>query len=250
MRIFYVDDSGQRKKLSNDRYFILGGFGIDGREVPKLKKLQQELFATVQGMGAPGDELKFSSIGHNKHSLAIPNPFAREKIPLTERIQMIQNALDELGKIPSIEAIVAVVDKKYAFGAEPLEHAFRILMERIQISCEEKDKSTLIFSDEEQSAKKQFRELHDKNASQYVVYKNIVETISFVPSNLSAGIQFADLVAGSTSRMLNFGDQKYFEKLIPYLRTGANQKWRTFGLALFPSKPPNWNDFNSNLQGF
>ena len=206
MRIFYINDSSPRKKKSGERYFVLGGFGIDGDQVHKLKKLQQELFASVIGLGAKGDELKFSSIGKHKHTLALPNPFAREQIPMSDRILLIQNALDKLGKIPSVEAIVAVVDKKHAFGAEPIEHAFRVLMERIQGSSSERSRHTLIFSDEERTAKEHLRSLHETNASQYVTFVNIIETISFVPSHLSPGVQFADLVAGSTSRMLNFGD--------------------------------------------
>lgn len=249
MRIFYADDSGQRKKLSSDRYFVFGGFGIDGSQVHRLKLLQQEVFASVPGMGAPGDELKFSSVGQQKHSLRFPNPFAREGVALPDRINMIQTALIELGNIPSVEAISVVIDKKHAFGATPLEHAFRVLMERIQISASEKSKNTLILCDED-SAQNQLREIHSENASQYLKYENIVETISFVPSHLSPGVQFADLIAGSVGRMLNHGDQKYFEKVIPYLRAGPGQKWRKYGLALFPSKPEHWSDFNTHLQGF
>jgi len=247
MRIFFVDDSGQRGKGGSDRYFVFGGFGIDGSQLHRLKDLQQEIFGMAPGMGERGDELKFSLIGQHKHSVKIWNPFAREGVEISTRISMIQHAIEELGNIPSVEAIIAVVDKHNASGSSPIEHAFRVLLERIEMSSAKFKQNTLIFCDEEQSVKGQLRKIHSENASTYIRFESIVETISFVPSNLSCGVQFADLIAGATSRMLNHQDQKYFEKLIPYIRKNAEGKWRTFGLALFPSKPDTWNEFNKNI---
>ena len=63
--------------------------------------------------------------------------------------------------------------------------------------------------------------------------QNLVEGLFIHPSNLSVGIQLADMVAGAVWRKYERGDNKYYEMLKPSLRKDP-QKQAGFGVVKFP----------------
>lgn len=232
-----MDDAGNRRDSRSEQYFALGGFSINADEVHLLKELQQRMWATNPDLGQRGDEIKFAHVGSNFDRRKSPNPLVRVGMDMNARRGFVIEALESLGKIPSIEAIVAVVDKKLAYGPKPYEHAMTCLTERLVHSLSEKSERGMFICDEEQRAQKDMREVLDSGGSWYVQFASIVETILFVPSVWSPGVQFADLVAGSVARAMNYGDTKYMKKIEPYLRkqTGT-QRWQGFGIVVFPNK--------------
>ncbi len=66
-------------------------------------------------------------------------------------------------------------------------------------------------------------------------FGNLVDTISFMPSEESVGVQVADLIAGSFSRYLNSQDPGYVRILWPALRSSAIGQVNGYGVKVFPS---------------
>ncbi|MBD4583766.1 DUF3800 domain-containing protein, partial [Xanthomonas citri pv. citri] len=66
----------------------------------------------------------------------------------------------------------------------------------------------LVLMDEEQADDKALREVM-RNGSEFLKYDRILDTIAFIPSEESIGIQVADLAAGAISRYFNSNDPGY-----------------------------------------
>lgn len=236
MRLFFLDDAGNSSPKSPDRYFGFGGFSIDAAELPELRRLQVKAWTEHPDLGELGDELKFAHVGIDKSRANAINPLHRIGWDRPRRRAFVLQNLENLGTLNTVEAIVSIVDKKYAFGADNKEHAIRVLLERIQLSAKGADEQYLVICDEEQVHQKLIRSVLHSQASWYLDYENVQETIMFAPSILSPGIQFADLVAGAAVRMLNYGDVGYFLKTIPFLRKSPwnSTQWKRYGFAVFP----------------
>lgn len=249
MRLFFLDDAGNPSNRLEERYFGFGGFSIDSSELGSLKQLQKLAWASHPELGLPGDELKFSHVGGTKKKLLASNPLHRIGWEIPQRRTFVLEVLESLSNLKSIEVIVSIVDKRRAFGAVSKEHAMRTLLERIQFSAAEKNEQYLIICDEEQQHQDLLRNVLHSQASHYVDYDNIQETILFAPSILSPGIQFADLLIGSAIRMFNYGDTGYFSKTVPYLRRNPKRpaQWQRFGLTIFPEAA--WGDLKEETGG-
>lgn len=67
-------------------------------------------------------------------------------------------------------------------------------------------------------------------------YANLIEGLFLHPSNLSVGIQLADMVAGAVWRKFERQDQKYYDLLLPSLRKGPNGNEAGYGVVRFPTQ--------------
>ncbi len=70
-----------------------------------------------------------------------------------------------------------------------------------------------------------------RNTSQY---SNFIESLFFVPSHMSVGIQLVDMVAGAIWRAQAHDDHTWFNRIRPSFRTSAQGKIDGFGIARFP----------------
>lgn len=249
MRLFFLDDAGNSNVKSNDRYFGFGGFSIGATELPNLRNIHVQAWTEHEDFGEPGDELKFSHVGADRNKRGKPNPLHRVGWNRERRREFVMQNLENLGNLDSVEGIISIVDKKYAFGADNKEHAIRVLLERIQLSANKSGEEYLVFCDEEHEHHKVIRSVLHSQASLYLDFKNIQETIMFASSIYSPGIQLADLVIGASVRMLNYRDVGYFLKTIPFLRKSPwdSNEWKRYGFAVFPSSA--WNDLKDEAGG-
>jgi len=62
----------------------------------------------------------------------------------------------------------------------------------------------------------------------------LVETVFFVPSELSIGIQLADMVAGCVFRMLEKKDHRFFDKIKNSIRCSPKGIFKGYGLVKVP----------------
>jgi hypothetical protein len=69
-------------------------------------------------------------------------------------------------------------------------------------------------------------------------YDLLVEGLFLEPSNLSVGIQFADLVAGSIWRKFERNDTRWYDLVEPAIRRGPAGTVDGYGLVIFPKY--NW----------
>jgi len=238
MRVFYFDDSGQKTGYTIDRYLCVAGFSVAASEVPLLARYQREMWLMHEGLGAQGDELKFAHVGKPTDTQKKPNPLVR--VGLTEfedRRGFVLASLHKLVQIPSLEIIAAVVDKKKAYGLPPMHHALTVLFERVEKSLADKKTHGLMFCDEENKNETELRQLLEVGSTAYVTFENIQETIAFVPSVSSPGIQWADLVTGSIHRAANKGDSAYLDILLPHVRRDGWGRWLGAGIKMYPTSP-------------
>jgi hypothetical protein len=249
MKLFFLDDSGNPSIKSKNRYFAFGGFSINADEINSLRSFLAQRWGAHPDLGHKSDELKLSFIGNQSTKALAKNPLHRIGLTTLEQRNFVLETLVGLTQFKTLEVIVSVVDKNYAFGMDNKEHGFRTLLERIQKASEDKNEDFLLICDEEQQHNKIMREVLHEQKSLYLNFTRIQETILFAPSVLSPGIQFADLIVGSVTRMLNHQDMGYFEVIVPLLRRAPwnNANWQGYGLALFPSQA--WHDLKSEAGG-
>jgi hypothetical protein len=69
-------------------------------------------------------------------------------------------------------------------------------------------------------------------------YENLIEGIFLQPSNMSIGIQLADMVAGAVWRNFERNDERWFNLLKPSFRCSRDGLIDGYGLVKFPKA--NW----------
>jgi hypothetical protein len=66
-------------------------------------------------------------------------------------------------------------------------------------------------------------------------YDNLIEGLFLHPSNLSVGIQLADMVAGAVWRKFERKDDKYYKMLEPSLRASPRGAVEVYGVVKYPT---------------
>lgn len=235
MRVYYFDDSGDRGKDPNAPYLVVGGFGIDADKLPKLKA---EVARVAGKFGFPlshPSELKFNQVGRKKDDKPNkPHWMIRAGISdMLERRAFVYAVLRAALRIESVKVLAVAVDQGKTYGSlKPIELAMDPLFERIQMDAMEHQTIALVMMDEEQADDKALRHA-TRAGSAHVLYTNIMDTISFMPSEESPGIQVADLVAGSIGRYLNYGDPGYLRVFWHKVRSVNGVRDR-YGIKVYP----------------
>lgn len=65
---------------------------------------------------------------------------------------------------------------------------------------------------------------------------NIVETVFFVPSEKSMGIQLVDMVAGSIFRLVSARDDNFYRHIKPIVRRNPVGNVKGFGIIIVPKE--------------
>lgn len=86
---------------------------------------------------------------------------------------------------------------------------------------------------------KRLRSYHERllhsNGAGIIDYKNLIEGLFIHPSNLSIGIQLADMVAGAVWRKYERDDDRFYEMLKPSLRKDRQGREAGYGIVKFPT---------------
>lgn len=256
MRVYYFDDSGNRANDSRNPYLVIGGFGIDADQVPTLRRNVQ-MAALAYGFPTRHPyELKFNQVGRGRDNQ--PNkPHWMIRAGLEDRAvrrAFIYSVLRVALKTPTVSVLSVAVDQRHTYGTKKaIEHAMDPLFERIQMDSSEREAHSLVIMDEEQADDKALRTAI-RAGSRHVNYSNILDSISFMPSEESAGVQVADLIAGSVSRYLNSGDPGYIRTFWKYIRNSNGVRDR-YGIKIYPrgtceTPEPHelpWSDFERRI---
>lgn len=211
MRLFYFDDSGSRVPGKGKPFFVLAGFGIDSDYLPQLRctVIQQ---AKLYGMelGYPV-ELKFHHVAtHRDNKPTKPQWMLRAGLTeMHQRRALVYSCLRAALSIPTAEALCVGVNKdRLSSDESAISMAVTLVLERVQMNCRKHQTSGLVLMDEERKEDKALRESL-RDGSPFFPYDLIADTIAFMPSEESTGVQIADLVAGGFSRHVNYGDPGY-----------------------------------------
>jgi Protein of unknown function (DUF3800) len=73
------------------------------------------------------------------------------------------------------------------------------------------------------------------SASEFISrYDNLVESLFVQPSNMSVGVQLADIVAGAVWRKFEKNDSRWFDMLTPAFRKSPSGRIDGYGLVRYP----------------
>lgn len=236
MRILFVDDSGNRRSNPAEPYFCLGGFSVHAAHVKQLARRLDAIKRTERLEAMPADELKFNQIGRDHDTARKPNPLVRMGMDREDRIAFGLRLLASLTKVPTVKVFAVGVDRRQLQpGESALQWAFLLLTERFEFSLNnEEPRVGMIICDTEDRQDEMMRQAIYSGTT-WTKLPNIAETVMFVPSHHSPGIQFADFVVGSAARWWNFRDSKYLAVLRPVFDTRPGGEWKGCGIKSFRS---------------
>jgi len=236
VRVLFVDDSGNRHNSEREPYFCLGAFSVGDEH---LKQVGHRLAAIKKQWrleAMPLDEIKFNQIGRDHDTKKRPNPLVRVGWDRPARIEFGHAMLRSLAAVPGVKVFMVGIDRRQLGPYEgAMDWAFRLLLERFEFSLNnERPRVGLVICDQEDVQDEAMRRAIYAG-SEWTDLPNIAETVMFVPSHHSPGIQFADFVAGSAGRWWNYRDEKYVANLTSVLQTTSKGSWRGAGMKSFRS---------------
>lgn len=234
MRVLFVDDSGHRRANPKSPYFCMGGFSVDGAHLKQLGHRLGALKRKWKLEPMPADEIKFNQIGRDHDTRRKPNPLVRLGYDLEARVAFGQDVLTTLTRVPGVKTFAVGVDRRQLRrGESAIEWAFLLLGERFEFSLNnEAERVGLIICDTEDVQDEMMRQAIYSGTA-WTKLPNIAETVMFVPSHHSPGVQFADFVVGGASRWWNYRDDKYLATIKPTFYTDGAGKWRGCGIKSF-----------------
>lgn len=235
MRVFFVDDSGQRKPVQGQKpWFCFGAISVDASHVSELGHRLARLKKSWGLEPLPGDEIKFNQIGRAHDTRRKPNPLVRLGYDQDERTQFGLDALKTLSKVKSLKVFGVGVDvETLRRGEVGADWAWKLLTERFEYSMnDETNKCALAICDQEDADDEAMRQAL-LYGTEFTKLPSFPEPVMFVPSHLSPGVQFADLVAGAFGRWWNHRDDKYLQVLEPAIHRDAQGCWQAAGIKSF-----------------
>lgn len=260
MRLYYFDDSGSRKwDDDEEKYFVMGGIGIDAVQVPRLQTAVREA-ATLYGLplGYPS-ELKFQHVGKSSSKPGDENWMIEAGLnDLKRRRALLFTVLRSVFLVPSTTAIAVAVDKKlYGAQVSPIKSAVQPLIERVDYECQSRQEYALVALDIEKEQDGELRTLI-RHGSPFKQFHRLLDTIMFMPSEETLGVQVADLVAGSVARYLNRGDPGGVRHVWPYFYRNGMGTPNRYGFKIMPfgdvTPPPRqkipWPEFDRKVHEY
>ncbi len=247
MYIVFIDESGQpggydeeNKKLIQGatKYFVLSGFMIDGNE---LINIQQKLNQIKIKYNLSIDtEAKWNS-SYSALKMTLEE-YKNYKIEVCEIIAEYKN---------SVVGIVMDKEKCYKEKKGIKDHndlyaySLNLLMERFCMEITNKhgrntDVPVILFTD---SRKNDNNNKLDKElqiayrrakqiGTKYIGFPNFSESIVFVDSKYSSGVQLADFCAGVIFKKFENNNSEFLKILLPAIRT-HNEKIDGVGIKRF-----------------
>lgn len=175
-------------------------------------------------------------------------------LPQDTRDQIRTEVYAILARERSVKSIAAICSIVAAYNMPSVNDqqgvynlTFKVLTERFQYYLQDlskemgRDEYGLIICDHRGgSDDKRLRAHHQmlvhSTAAFTSSYPNLVESLLLQPSNLSIGVQFADMIAGAVWRKFERGDDKWFALIEPTLRRSGTGKVDGYGLIKVPKQ--------------
>ncbi|OFT82147.1 DUF3800 domain-containing protein [Corynebacterium sp. HMSC29G08] len=240
-------------------FLVLGGFGIDSEYVPQLAAKVSEV-ARLYGFNLEyPNELKFQHVATQKDSERKPQWMIRAGLEtLVARRALVYSCLRAAASVPTVEVLcVGVNVGRLEETQNPIQQVVTPLLERIELNCKKHNTHGLVMMDEERKDDKLLRETL-RDGSPFFKYESLPDTIAFMPSQESAGIQIADLIAGGFQRYVNASDPGYLRTFLksvdgfPENVVGKGLKLldRADRLLLPERRTVNWSEFDRAIHTY
>lgn len=211
---------------NTSKYFVLSGFMIDADEILCIEETLKDI-KIKYGLN-PYHEIKWNT----KYK-----EIAMEYV----QIMNMKKEIMEIVKDYKDSIVGIIMDKEYCYKNKAFvkDHndlyalALHLLMERFCMQVAKNkafQKPVMLFADSRRNDKNnrldnnlQISYLRAKNmGTHFVKFPNFCDSLIFVDSNYSAGVQIADFCAGAIFRKYENSDNTFFEILKPSIRKHNN----------------------------
>ncbi len=246
MQMFFIDESGTPPQSvpCRDRYFVIGGLVIPDGVWHKLRGL-------VQGMKIRrhlDGELKwryFSPANSDQtNPMRVLNQEKRNEIR-TELYSIICSvkSIKAMACVASIEASFALPscgcsEDLYHYTYKPLSERFQYYLQDLTRIVGRTETGIIIADHRGTRADNRLRTAHEqllrRRGNFGSNYDNLIESLFFQPSDLSLGVQLADMVAGAVWRKFEKGDDTFYRQVEPAIRKSPSGAVDGFGVMKFP----------------
>jgi Protein of unknown function (DUF3800) len=246
MHILFVDESGTPPNPSShkSKYFVIAGTIIPEQVWHRIRDALLGLKARRKIRG----EFKWRYFSPDNDD--VRNPM--RKCSQEERNDIRTEICKIICSEKSIKclACVACIESAYAFSSvdnrdDLYAGTYKPVSERFQYYLQDlsrivgRDEFGIIVADHRGiNDDQRFRGHHEKllhSSSEFTSnYKNLIESLFVHPSDLSVGIQLADLVAGAVWRKFEKNDDRWFQLLEPAFRCSTSGKVEGYGLVKYP----------------
>jgi hypothetical protein len=244
--MFFLDESGTPPQGTpcRDRYFVIGGLVIPDGAWHKLHALVHGMKVRRQING----ELKWRYFAACNHDAANPMRLLSQ----TQRNEIRTEIYQIICSIKSIKAIACVAcidaafampsvqcsDDLYHFTYKPLSERFQYHLQDISRTVGRTETGIIVADQRGAKADKGFRSAHERLLRRRTDfssnYENLIESLFFQPSDLSLGVQLADMVAGTIWRKFEKNDEVCYRQLEPAMRCSAKGVIDGYGIVKFP----------------
>lgn len=247
MHLFFIDESGTAPPpdKSNTKYFILGGVAIPENY---WHDIAAELRQIKRKYGI-NHEIKWRYFAPNNQD----NENSIRNLSVDEKEQLRIDLFNSITKYKSVKiiSVVADVNKAYSLSyinnqEELYAYSYKILTERFQYYLQdmtrtvgEKINGIVVCDHRGPKDDKKLRQLHEKllntDRDTYSAYQNLIEGLFIAPSDLSIGIQYADMIAGAIYRKFSKEDLRYYNLIKNSIRSHEKTgQIEGYGIARLP----------------
>ncbi len=246
MHILFLDESGTPPGAGStrDKYFVIGGLIIPDGQWHRVRDAVNGLKVRRQIRG----ELKWRYFAPNNNDALNPmrafspeqrNEVRREVYRIICEVKSVK-CLAYICCIDAAYEISSVQDRNdlYHFTYKPLSERFQYYLQDLSRTVGRMETGIIVSDHRGARDDARFREAHERLLTRGDMftsrYTNLVESLFFQPSNLSVGIQLADMVAGAVWRKFEKGDNTWFAACESAFRRSATGQIEGYGIVKFP----------------
>ncbi len=261
MYFFYFDESGSRdpsigtKKKLKDHLYVLLAVGMYERQWHRfdsaLSRLKLELINSLKQESKGYFELADCEVKSNwvrndrERKRRSPFLYALH----ADDLKRLTDAYFEQVVERNMVVVVTVIDKRqlHDYMNDEMLHkkAYELVLERIQHYMREyhpKHQALIVMDDTSKQLNRAVAMKHaffQRSGNQNMTFPDIVEYPFFTRSELSNGVQLADLLAYNVYRAFKNEDPtySYFDMLLPSIYRGRNAE-SLHGLKIWPESSP------------
>jgi len=193
-------------------------------------------------------ELKWRYFAFNNNEDANPmKGFTQtQRDEIRNEIYQIICATKSIKSMACVACIESAYNTSFVTCSDDLyHHTYKPLSERFQYYLQDLSKTvgrmeTGIIVADHRGAKPDatFRKAHERmlrsESDCTSNYQNLIESLFFLPSDISVGVQLADMVAGAVWRKFEKNDDRFYRLLEPSIRKSSTGQIDGYGIVIFP----------------
>lgn len=249
MHLCFVDESGIPTRPSQGRpgFFTIGGIIIPEKHWHEIRRK----FLCLKDQNNYRGEVKWRYFAPNNDDPTNPMLEWDEERRNDFRLSLFNIIIEN----NAIKLICCVCNTRLAYNLRHVNNqedvyfqTYKAVTERFQyflqdLSPKNHTINGIIVADQrnrrqDNHLRVQHENLVRKTSKNTANYENFIETLFFVPSDMSVGMQLADMVAGATYRYFSREDDRWIEHIRGAFRTDARGKIKGYGVVHLPKS--NW----------